>query len=776
MIFEEQKRTISFMDSRFVTITSTKNQQILEQVDFCRIATSKHIDSNRKSENGQFMTPATIARFMASFFEDIEHSVVTLLDPGAGIGSLSTAFVEEFCNRKKRPDKMHIEAFETDSTLFNQLNTTLNDCSIYAGCSKIALSYEIRKEDFISVSANSLNTKLFDKTNQQKFTHAIINPPYKKIRNDSTYRKHLSSLGMDTSNLYTGFILMAIELLQPNGELVAITPRSFCNGPYFKTFRKLMFEKMQFKHIHIFESRDEIFREEGVLQENIIFHAIKNKPQQKVCISSSVGQDFEHRTLRWTGHDQIVKPNDPDLIIHIAKDELDQCVLDRIEVFENSLEDLGIEVSTGRIVDFRLKKYLRKFPENNTVPLIYPEHFKEGLVSWPKTNCRKFNAFISTQNTQGLLLPKGYYVNVKRFSPKEEYHRINPALYDPNEISSDYVAFENHLNVFHCKNKGLSETLARGLYLFLSSSLVDIYFRQFNGHTQVNASDLRMLRYPDRKILERLGIILKNEDVKQEVLDDIIEKEVHKMAKITSPNPIKAKKKIEEALKILKSLGFPRAQQNNCSALVLLALVDIKPKNSWANSKARMIGITPIMDFCKTYYGKNYAPNSRETFRRQTMHQFIAGALVVENPDSPNRAINSPKWCYQIELNALDLIKSYGTKKWKSNLKKYLETVDTLKKRYAKERKMKMIPVKVTKQKKVSLTPGKHNELIRSIIQEFAPRFTPGGKVIYVGDTGDKWAYFDKINLQKLGVTIDCHGKMPDVVIYYEEKKLDYPS
>lgn len=227
---------------------------------------------------------------------------------------------------------------------------------------------------------------------------------------------------------------------------------------------------------------------------------------------------------------------------------------------------------------------------------------------------------------------------------------------------------------------------------------------------------------------------------------------------------------IEDAKQIIAALGFPKAQQNERSALCLLALLNLTPGKSWADAENPLMGITPIMDWAREHYGKEYAPNTRETFRRQTMHQFCDAGLVVENPDEPNRPVNSPKWCYQIESNALNLLKTFGTPAWHNKLTNYLKERGTLVARYAKERKQKRIPVKISSKEQITLSPGEHSNLIRDVVENFAPIFTPGSVLVYVGDTENKWGYFDKSILDQLGINLDSHGKMPDVVLYYTKK------
>ncbi|MBF0235807.1 MAG: restriction endonuclease [Desulfamplus sp.] len=227
---------------------------------------------------------------------------------------------------------------------------------------------------------------------------------------------------------------------------------------------------------------------------------------------------------------------------------------------------------------------------------------------------------------------------------------------------------------------------------------------------------------------------------------------------------------IEDAHQIIISLGLPRAQQNERSSLCLLALLNLTPGKAWSNSENPLLGITPIMDWVREHYDKEYAPNSRETVRRQTMHQFCDAGIALYNPDKPDRPVNSPKAVYQIERGALDLLRKYGTSTWHDALISYRAERETLVVRYAKERDQIRIPVEIAQGKEITLSPGEHSELIRSIIEDFAPRFSPGSVLVYAGDTGDKWGYFDESLLTELGVDVDSHGKMPDVVLYYTKK------
>ncbi len=229
--------------------------------------------------------------------------------------------------------------------------------------------------------------------------------------------------------------------------------------------------------------------------------------------------------------------------------------------------------------------------------------------------------------------------------------------------------------------------------------------------------------------------------------------------------------KLEEAQNILQAFGLPSAQQNERTALCLLALCDVKANTSWDQASAPLMGITPIMDWAREHYQKDYAPNTRETVRRQSMHQMVDAGIALYNPDDPERPVNSPKAVYQIAPAALALVRCYGTSGWDAALANFLRENETLAARYAKERAMHQIPVHLPQGEEIALSPGGHSELIKAIIEAFAPRFAPGSTLVYAGDTGDKWGYFDEILLQQLGVTVDAHGKMPDVVLYFKERQ-----
>lgn len=480
---------------------------------------------SRQEELGQFLTATPVAEFMASMFGRLPRTV-RLLDAGAGAGALTAAFVSRCCH-ERGVREIEASLYEVDGQILDALAATMRACELRCADAGIRFTFTIHSADFIQEMSSRLSGDLFG-AQPPLFDAAIANPPYRKISTDSAERRALRSVGVETSNLYTGFIALIHRLLVPGGQLVGITPRSFCNGPYFRTFREDFLSHLELRRIHVFDSREAAFREDSVLQENIIFHAVKGSSQPKeITISSSSGEAEGPITESVLPFTEIVHPHDAESFIHIPSDVSHAAAKESLGGLKTSLAELGLNISTGRVVDFRLKEALRKEPGRDTVPLLYPCHFNGGTVHWPKLEARKPNAILDNEETRPWLVPAGMYLLTKRFTSKEERRRLVACLYDPDQVKADRVGFENHLNYFHASGQGLERMLAMGLFAFLNSTVVDQYFRRFSGHTQVNATDLRTLSYPDRKTLCAMGREMKAPDLSQEEIDQLVTKHLH---------------------------------------------------------------------------------------------------------------------------------------------------------------------------------------------------------------------------------------------------------
>lgn len=481
---------------------------------------------SRQEELGQFLTATPVADFMASMFEPLPRKV-RLLDAGAGAGSLTTAFVARCCDRNEGVRAVEATLYELDGEILDALDATMRECERRCAAAGIRFTFTIHATDFIQEMSARLSDALFG-VSPPAFDAAIVNPPYRKIGVDSPERHALRSVGVATSNLYTGFIAIIQRLLVPGGQLVGITPRSFCNGPYFRPFREDFLSQLELRRLHVFESRQAAFRSDSVLQENIIFRAVKGRNQpDDIVISSSSGEPGGDITETVFPFAEIVHPHDAEKFIHIPSTASHASAKETMDGLRATLASLGVTVSTGRVVDFRLKDALRKEPERGTVPLLYPCHFNGGTVHWPKLEARKPNAILDNDETRPWLVPSGVYLLTKRFTSKEERRRLVACLFDPDLVKTKWVGFENHLNYFHASGHGLERTLAVGLYAFLNSTVVDQYFRRFSGHTQVNATDLRTLTYPDRDTLQAMGRDMKTLDLSQDEIDQLVTKHLH---------------------------------------------------------------------------------------------------------------------------------------------------------------------------------------------------------------------------------------------------------
>ena len=747
---------------------------LLDRLDLERLEISNRIavDPQRRAGLGQFFTPASVARFMAAMLRVPEPPrELRLLDAGGGSGMLTAAVVAEICARpiSTRPEALSATVWEIDERLVADLARTFEHCRGVCDAAGIRFTGSLRQENFVLAAARLVNNgDLFRVHDDPRFHAAILNPPYRKLHSESAERGVMRSAGIETSNLYSAFVWLALELLEDGGELVAITPRSFMNGAYFRPFRRALTREFAFRRVHVYDARDVAFAGDAVLQENVIFHGIRRGTRERVRITTSYGPVDEGLAERTIDQTELFLPDDPACVLHVVPDRVDAQIAEQMRALPHTLAGHGVGVSTGRVVGFRAQDRLRVEAGAGDAPLIMPRHFARGFVAWPQPAGSKPNALAVSGPHDDLLLPAGWYVLVRRFSSKEEQRRVVAALYDPARVDADAVAFDNKLNVLHRGNAGLPESLAKGLAVFLNSTAVDAYFRQFSGHTQVNAEDLRSLRFPASGDLERLSRYVDHSMPTQDEIDRLVREEIPAMR--GGDDPVAVKRRVQAAEGVLKALGAPRAQCNERSALTLLGLLDLAPATPWSDAKAPLRGVTELMDWMAENYGKQYAPNTREMIRRFTLHQLIEMGMVTLNPDDPGRPPNSPRNVYQIEASALDLLQSVETEAWDRNLAAYLASMEGVNRLRETPRRMEFIAVNLADGQSLELTAGGQNVLVKEIIEQFAPRFTPGGYLIYVGDTAEKHLLYDAEYLRGLGVEIDPHGKMPDAVVHHVER------
>jgi adenine-specific DNA-methyltransferase len=468
-----------------MTHESPVSTSTVERLEGKRISVSGSLDRKHRSAFGQFFTPNSVAQYMASLLVFPTDQDVRLLDPGAGIGSLTAAAAQKA--GKSAFVRFDADCYEIEPKLQTELAATLSHIPNVVGT--------IHQRDFIEDAV-----RLHFAGKSPAYSHIILNPPYKKINTNSGHRLLMRKLGVETSNLYTCFLACSIALCAAGAQIVAIIPRSFMNGPYFKPFRHWMLDRVSLTHIHIFESRSKAFADDSVLQENVILRMIVGASQGKVEVTASTDQQFNDVRRQSCSFSEVVTPGDSDLFIHVPS--LGSPSTEGLPGY--TLHELGLDVCTGPVVDFRLREHIRPNAETNAMPLLYASHFAGGRFEWPREG-RKPNSIARNLETEKWLMPNGYYVILRRFSSKEEKRRVVAYLFDGSKLPGELIGFENHLNVIHKGKSGLSHAVARGLTAYLNSHAVDDYFRTFSGHTQVNATDLRRLRYPSLANIEKLG-------------------------------------------------------------------------------------------------------------------------------------------------------------------------------------------------------------------------------------------------------------------------------
>lgn len=480
--------------------------QQLDHVDNVRRTVAPGIAQKHKTEFGQFMTPSSVARFMASLFPPSTLQTCRLLDAGAGVGALSCAFLDRWVAGDFAFKDVEVTAYEVDGTLRGHLVQHLS------GYSR-AKAHVIAGDYIEMATADGLKSK--------GYTHAILNPPYKKINSKSAHRLALRSVGIETVNLYSAFVALAVAEAAPGGQIVAIIPRSFCNGPYYRPFREFLLARAAIEHIHLFDRRDKAFSDDAVLQENIVIRLVRDGQQGAVKITQSTDDTFLDLREQMFPFAEVVLPDDPEQFIHIPDGSPDP--LSCLSKVRHTLAEIGLSVSTGPVVDFRMREHLRKMPEADTVPLIYPAHLDGTVTTWPQAEIKKWNAIARNAETQRWLFPGGTYVLLRRFSSKEENRRLHVALLHHADIGHpDWIGFENHTNVFHVNRQGLPEDLALGLYCWLHSTALDQHLRRFSGHTQINATDLRNISHPGWDDLIALGQRARSTGIDQITIDQLV--------------------------------------------------------------------------------------------------------------------------------------------------------------------------------------------------------------------------------------------------------------
>lgn len=454
-----------------------------------------------RKERGHFGTSPVIADFMAWMFTQIPQAPVRILDSGAGVGTLSAAVCQRVLQQRK-PCRLVFELWENEPRLEAHLRGTMEACQKALRDAGHEMNFTIQLGDFVLEHAQP---SLFAAAPASSFDLVIMNPPYFKVRKDSESAQAMAHIVYGQPNIYALFMAVATDLLRDGGEMVAITPRSYFNGPYFKRFRKWFFARMTARQIHIFESRTEAFQEDEVLQENVILLAEKVGEPREVVISSSTGRNLQKVDRHSLPYRRVIEDSAGDDFIRVATSRLDQHIVEVVDSLPYRFRELPFKISTGPVVTFRSREFLRHERFDNTAPLLWMHNIRPFGTHFLLKNGKPMHILVSDESSR-LLLPAKRYVLLKRFTAKEERRRLVAGIMEAKDSYSPFVGLENHLNYIYRTSGELSKAEALGLAALFNSALVDRYFRAISGNTQVNAAEIRSMPVPCVETVREIGM------------------------------------------------------------------------------------------------------------------------------------------------------------------------------------------------------------------------------------------------------------------------------
>ena len=471
---------------------------------------------DHRKNGGHYQTPASIARFMADC-SSYSEAHMRVLDPGSGTGILSAA-VCEAASGGGIVKSLHVDAYETDPVLADLTHLVLTFSHRWLGQHGVALTFDVRHGDFVLESAATLeavskaNGHEGNDRSRTEYGLVISNPPYFKIGKDDPRAVAWESVVHGQPNIYALFMAISAELLSESGELVYIVPRSFASGPYFKRFRETFFQRVAPAAIHLFESRKEVFKNQTVLQENLVFTGRRRKDgeavdESQVLVShSKAANDLASRRRLLVGMNAVLDPASENRELSIPVCEQDLELVQAVRAWPSTLHSLGLEISTGPVVPFRATSFLMADANGlSRAPLLWMQHVRPMRTDWPSSEAGKPQWVEVTEESMKLLVEDATYVLLRRFSAKEEKRRLVAAPLIRGSLNANVVGLENHLNYIRGVSRELDEELAYGLSALLNSTFLDRYFRISNGNTQVSATELRAMPLPAERDIRSIG-------------------------------------------------------------------------------------------------------------------------------------------------------------------------------------------------------------------------------------------------------------------------------
>jgi adenine-specific DNA-methyltransferase len=479
-----------------------------------------------KKEFGQYFTPDEIGTYLAhlSTFTGCE---ARLLDPGFGTGVLACALVEHLVTSNDQLTTVHLDAYDVDAGVAPYAQAVLDHLQQWLNERRIAIHGQFIREDFIVAHRELWQFPLAAAA--PRYDLVISNPPYFKLnaadpRNALARRRQL-----DQPNIYSLFVVLATLLAKPGGELVFIIPRSFCSGFYYERFRAFLYDHLRLDYFHLFHARDKAFKKDAVLQENIIFKATRvsqaPQPNYAITVASSTGaHDLVSAEKLNCWLDEIVDLGSREKVLFLPTTAAERLLISNFKTWRHRLYDFGVEVSTGPVVAFRTTAHLRESASPEHVPLLWIDHVRRGQINWPNSRGRQQHVALSAGRKLGLL-PNRNYVLLRRFSAKDDKHRLIAAPYfAANWQQYQSVGLENKLNYLYSKAGELTEVQVAGLSALLNSNLYDAFFRIFNGNTQVSATEARALPMPPLTTIEEIGrrVLGQGQEATDAIVDEVL--------------------------------------------------------------------------------------------------------------------------------------------------------------------------------------------------------------------------------------------------------------
>lgn len=497
---------------------------------------SMNLTKEHKKTNGQYFTPVEIAHFMSSLVKCADKEKIFVLDPGCGTGILSCSLIENLTTQSSNIKIIYLYAYETDSNIVKKAVSSYLKLKENLFSRGIVLHFKIFENDFVLECSQLLHKSASLFSDFYKYDYIICNPPYFKLQKDDPRVRVTAILNSGQPNIYALFLAISAQLLNTNGQLVYIIPRSFAAGEYFRKFRDYFFNLITIDHVHSFISRDEAFKKDNVLQENIIIKGTKNdllRNHGKIRVSVSKNQnDLNTPKTFEVPYSDVIDISTTNKYFFIPVSERDITLIEQFKNWNNTLSSFNINISTGPVVSFRAKDYIVNEESNSgdTVPLLWMHNVSKMKIKYPSFHKNHAQLIKNIKKSEYLLIPNKNYVLLRRFSSKEDADRLIAAPFFAKDYDCPKIGVENKLNYIYKKNGFLTEDEANGIAALLNSKIYDDYFRIFSGNTQVSATELRNISFPPLDQIVSIGKMVKDKSLKFKSSN--IEHEIEKILEV----------------------------------------------------------------------------------------------------------------------------------------------------------------------------------------------------------------------------------------------------